>query len=223
MSEKPLLFSFFRSSASWRVRIALAYKGIEYDYEGVNLFTFANRSEEFKKKNPTGQVPTLVIDGVLLTQSLPIIEYLEETRPQGALLPKDPIQRAQVRRIAEIINAGIQPFQNIVSVGAKLVEFTGKEQHKQAWGHYWIDRGLEALERVLESTAGTYCVGDSISIADVCLVPQIANAKVFNVDLTKFPIITRIGAKCEEHVAFKAAHPSRQPDFDEAIATTAPP
>jgi len=212
MPKKVVLYSFFKSSASWRVRIALAYKGIQYDYISVNITKDEQFEADYVKKNTQAQIPTLVIDEITLTQSLPIIEYLEETYPHNPLLPKDPAQRAQVRRIAEIINCGIQPLQNPLSVATKVAEMSGKEEHKTEWIKYWIEKGFEALEKVLETTAGNYCVGDSVTIADLCLVPQVANAIIFKVDMGNYPIISRLADTCNEHEAFKASHPSKQPD-----------
>ncbi|XP_066280112.1 uncharacterized protein [Branchiostoma lanceolatum] len=210
-SQTPLLYSYFRSSCAWRVRIALNLKGIEYDQAAVHLMKDGGQqnSEEYKQKNPMAQVPTLMIDGNKLTQSMAIMEYLEETRPDPPLLPKDPAARAKVRMIAETVNAGIQPIQNL-----SVLQKVGDER-KMEWGHYWIDRGFTALETALSETAGKYCVGDQVTMADLCLVPQLYNATRFKVDLSKFPTITRVCGNLAELEAFKAADYSRQPDTPE--------
>ena len=174
--------------------------------------------------NPSAQVPTLEIDGYVLTQSLAIIEYLEESRRfQGAkLLPKCESERVKVRMIAEIINSGIQPVQNF-SVGLRIAELIkeaskntlSKEellQYRTQWNKEVIERGFNALEPVLQKTAGTYCVGNDITIADVCLVPQVYNARRYKCDMKQWPNIARIDAECMKHPAFTAAHPDKQPD-----------
>jgi len=210
---KPVLYSYFRSSASWRVRIALAYKGIEYDYKAVNLIKDGGQqlTEEYRELNPMRQVPTLVIDGVILAQSLPIIEYLEETRPDKKLLPQDPAKRAQARQIAEMINSGIQPIQNLAVL--KLVgEWTGDESKKATWAKHWITNGLQGVEKMLSRTAGRFCVGDEVTIADLCLIPQMYNATRFGVDLSPFPLINRVVDECGKLEAFQKAEASSQPD-----------
>ncbi|MEE6521627.1 hypothetical protein FKM82_019892 [Ascaphus truei] len=151
------------------------------------------------------QVPALRIDGVTLSQSLAIIQYLDETRPEPPLLPRDPKKRAQVRMISDHIVSGIQPLQNLVvlqKVGATQLE----------WAQYFITRGFEALEKMLQDTAGRYCVGDEVTMADLCLVPQVTNADRFKVPLTPYPIITRINQSLLQLEAFHVSHPSRQPD-----------
>jgi maleylacetoacetate isomerase len=212
--SKPILYSYYRSSASFRVRIALAFKGIDYEYRPVSLVkggTGEQTKEEYRSINSMGQVPSLIVKGVTLTQSLPIIEYLEETFPDKPLLPRDPILRAQARRIAEIVNSGIQPLQNLATM-KKIDEITGDDAKKTQWSQHFIRIGFEGLERVLEQTAGKFCVGDDITIADLALVPQYINALRFSVDLSPFPLITRISKDCLQLEAFQAAHPSNQPD-----------
>ncbi|XP_051578337.1 maleylacetoacetate isomerase isoform X2 [Myxocyprinus asiaticus] len=204
---KPVLHGYFRSSCSWRVRIAFALKGIEYEQVPVNLIKDGGQqlTDQFKALNPMRQVPAVTIDGITLSQSLAIIQYIEETRPGTRLLPADPKQRAQVRMICDIISSGIQPLQNlyvIKKIGAEKVQ----------WAQHFINRGFEALEPILKQTAGTYCVGDEISMADICLVPQVYNAERFMVDMTLFPTIKRLNQTLLEIEAFKVSHPSCQPD-----------
>ncbi|XP_020841839.1 maleylacetoacetate isomerase isoform X2 [Phascolarctos cinereus] len=206
---KPVLYSYFRSSCSWRVRIALALKKIDYDTFPVHLIKDGGQqfSEEFQTLNPMSQVPALKIDGVTLTQSLAIIEYLEETRPTPVrLLPQDPKKRASVRMISDLIASGIQPLQNIA-----VLKKVGQET-QLTWAQSVIGSGFRALEQVLQSTAGKYCVGNEISMADLCLVPQVANAERFKVDLSPYPIINRINKTLLTMEAFQVSHPSRQPD-----------
>ncbi|XP_041875725.1 maleylacetoacetate isomerase isoform X3 [Corvus kubaryi] len=179
-AAKPILYSYFRSSCSWRVRIALALKGISYDLVPVNL----------------------IKDG---GQQLAIINYLEETHPNPRLLPQDPKKRAQVRMIADHIASGIQPLQNL-----SVLKQMGEK--KMEWAQNCIASGFQALEQILQHTAGRYCVGDEVSMADLCLVPQVANAERFKVDMGPYPTITRINKALLELEAFKVSHPSRQPD-----------
>ncbi|XP_077995663.1 maleylacetoacetate isomerase-like isoform X2 [Glandiceps talaboti] len=208
---KPVLYSYFRSSCSWRVRTALALKGIEYETKGVNLLKSEQLSDNYSGANPMQQVPTLDIDGHKLTQSLAILEYLEETRPDPPLLPKDPAERAVTRQISETIASGIQPIQNLA-----VLKYVGDEK-KAEWGRYWIDRGFQGLEKMLVNTAGKYCVGDQVTMADLCLVPQIYNANRFKVDMSQFPTISRINDALSQLDAFKTSHPSNQPDCPDDV------
>nr|XP_008118268.1 PREDICTED: maleylacetoacetate isomerase isoform X3 [Anolis carolinensis] len=186
---------------------ALALKGIAYDPAPVNLVKDGGQqlSPEFQAVNPMKQVPALKIDGVTLSQSLAIIEYLEETRPNPRILPQDPKKRAQVRMISEHIASGIQPLQNL-----SVLQQMGDK--KVDWAQRSISSGFEALERILQETAGRYCVGDEVTMADLCLVPQVYNADRYQVDLTPYPTIRRINKALLELEAFQTSHPSRQPD-----------
>ncbi|XP_041353264.1 maleylacetoacetate isomerase-like isoform X2 [Gigantopelta aegis] len=208
MTSKPVLYSYYRSSASYRVRIALQVKGIDYEYKAVSLIKDGGEQykEEYKKLNPMGQVPTLVIDGHTLVQSLPIIEYLDETRPSPRLLPEDPAGRVKVRSLAEIVNSGIQPLQNL-----PVLKKVGDDQ-KLEWAKYWIERGFKALETSLQETAGKYSFKDEVTMADLCLVPQVYNALRFGIDMSEFPTIHKVYDALVTLEAFKAAHPSNQPD-----------
>ncbi|KAL3873634.1 hypothetical protein ACJMK2_036729 [Sinanodonta woodiana] len=208
MASKPILYSFYRSSCAWRVRIALALKKIEYEYRPVDIFKGQQNSEEFSKLNPLSQVPALVCNGATVVQSMAIIGFLDDVYPKPPLYPKDPIQKAQAHALAEIINSGTQPMQNL-SVLKRLC--TDPEKQKE-WSHYWIDKGLTAFEKMLQQTAGKYCVGNSVSIADICLVPQMLNAHRADVDFTKFPLIQKITVSLSEMDAFKEADPFIQPD-----------
>lgn len=193
----------------------LAMKGIDYEYRAVNLIKDGGQqhSAEYKALNPMGQVPAFIIGDVSLTQSLAIIDYLEDVYPEPSITPKDPIKKAQARALAEVVGAGIQPIQS-PTVQAKHSDNPAEQKE---WGQFWIDKGLTALEKMLPTTCGKYCVGDNITIADICLVPQRMNAERFGVDMSKFPTITRIMDECSKLDAFKKAHPFVQPDCPEDL------
>ncbi|XP_041809695.1 maleylacetoacetate isomerase isoform X1 [Chelmon rostratus] len=204
---KPVLHGYFRSSCSWRVRIAFALKGVEYDQVPVNLIKDGGQqlTTQYKTLNPMQQVPAVEIDGITLSQSLAMVQYIDETRPGPRLLPADPKKRAQIRMISDLIASGIQPLQNLY-----VIQKIGAE--KVQWAQHFIDRGFQALEPILKQTAGKYCVGDEISMADICLVPQVYNAERFKVDIEQYPTIKRLNQALLEIEAFKVSHPSRQPD-----------
>eukprot|EP00731_Ephydatia_muelleri_P028289 Em0019g1162a len=207
MAEKPILHSYFRSSCSWRVRIALAMKGIEYEYRAVNLVNNHQLEDAYASLNPQCVVPTLEIDGQVMTQSLAIIEYLDETKGPPYLLPRDdPVLRQKVRAVTNVIACDIQPIQNL-----KVLKYVGDDK-KAEWARYWIERGLQGLEKLLVKTAGKYSVGDEVTLADLCLVPQMYNAVRFKVDLTPFPTINRVTAALKELRVFQVSAPSEQPD-----------
>ncbi|CAG8518527.1 19944_t:CDS:2 [Gigaspora margarita] len=207
-SEKPILHSYFRSSCSWRVRTCLNWKGIDYEYCPVDLLEGAQKKEEYSKINPYKVVPTLKIDGNVLSQSIAILEYLEETRPEKPLLPKDPYKRALVRSLVQAIAGDIQPLHYIRTL--QYIESTGG--NKNEWVIYCITRGFEGVEKQLAKTSGKYCVGDDVSFADVCLLPQVYDSKRFGIDMAKFPLIQRIANDLSELDAFKKAHPQNQID-----------
>lgn len=217
--DNVTLYSYWRSSCSYRVRIALNLKGIAYDYQSVHLVKDGGRqfSEEYAKLNPMKELPTLQIDGASLTQSTAIIEYLEETRPEPALLPKDPVKRAHVRAACNIISNDIQPVGNlrVLKHVASLVEDAAqKDAKKEEWARHYINLGFQGLEALLSGTAGVYSVGDEISMADVFLVPQVYNATRFKVDLALYATISKVYEALKDHPAFAAAHPSKQPDAE---------
>ncbi len=203
------LYNYWRSSASWRVRIALAYKKVDYEYRAVNLLSHDNRSDDYTALNPIGQVPTLVLDdGRQLSQSLAILEYLEEIAPRPSLLPTDPYLRARARQLAEIVNSGIQPLQNLPLM-ARYSEH-GIDAKKTIAGD--IERGLSALQKVAQPIAGKFLVGDDVSFADICLVPQLNAARRFGLDVATWPLLTRVEEACNELPAFQVAHADHQPD-----------
>lgn len=212
MSDKPRLYTYFRSSSAWRVRIALALKGVEYEPVPVNLLKSEQLSPAYAEINPLHAVPTLVIDGHTLTESTAIIEYLEETRPDPPLLPRDPVQRARARQLAQLVASDIQPVQNLRVLEKLDADHDVGARGKQAWARHWITEGFDALEKLLAQTSGRYCVGDEVSLADLCLLPQVYNARRFEVALDAFPVLTAIEARLAELPTFAQAHPTRQPD-----------
>jgi len=209
------LYSYFRSSAAYRVRIALNLKGIAYDTISIHLIKDGghNKRPEFRAINPQMRVPVLVTPaGDTLTQSLAIIEYLDETHPQPPLLPKDPIARAKVRALAELIACDIHPLNN-TSPLRYLKRDMGQEQSTiDTWYHHWVITGFEALEAMIGE--GPYLCGKDVTLADTCLVPQVANARRLKVPLDKFPKIVAADAACLKLAAFDKARPENQPDAE---------
>ncbi|KAI8097776.1 glutathione S-transferase [Halteromyces radiatus] len=218
--SKPILYNYFRSSASYRVRIALAWKGIDYEYREISLLTGTNESDEYLKVNPFGKVPAFVTkDGKVLVQSEAIMDYLEEIKPERPMLPKGAIHRAQVRAIVQAIACDIHPLQNL----AVLKHVAGDDVEKRTeWANYWINKGFTGLETMLEQTAGTYCLGDHITMADMFLVPMVQNAHRWKVDMKPFPLITRINNTLLTLPEFKSAHPFNQPDCPDELKKNAP-
>lgn len=205
------LYSYFRSTAAYRVRIALNLKGIDYSLTPVNLLKDEQKSDWYRAVNPMGLVPALRLDdGVILSQSTAILEWLEETSPDIPLLPVDPVQRARVRAIANIIACDIHPLNNL-RVLKHLVGVLGvSEDAKKEWYHHWIQLGFDALEQQI--VEGAYTAGDDLSMADVYLVPQVFNALRFDLVMSPFPKIMSIYKRCNELDAFIKAHPDNQKD-----------
>ena len=211
------LYDYFRSSAAYRVRIALNLKGLAPEREFVHLRKGAQRGDDYLAVNPQGLVPALVTDdGTVLTQSLAIVEYLDETVPSPPLLPRDPLERARVRSLAQAIACDIHPIDNLRVLRYLLNTVGVEEAQKDAWYKYWIDVGLEALEIAVsrDPRTGRFCHGDSPTLADICLVPQLANARRVDMDLSPYPTLTRIDAECKKVKAFADAAPPLQPDFE---------
>ena len=205
--SKPVLFDYWRSSASYRVRIALALKGIEYDRVPVDLAAGAQREDAYRARNPQGFVPMLEIDGHCLTQSLAIIDYLDATRPEAPLLPNDPADAAHVRALALTVAADIHPLNNLRVLKYLVGPLAQAEAAKSAWIARWIDDGFTALEAAAAPRAGRFLFGDVPTLADICLVPQIYNARRFGVPLDAYPTLLRADAQATAHPAFAAAHP----------------
>lgn len=211
------LYDYFRSSASYRVRIALNLKGVRPERAFVHLRRGAQREQGYLGLNPHGLVPVLELDdGRMLTQSLAILEYLDETHPSPPLLPAGAEARARVRGIALAIACDIHPIDNLRVLDYLTGTLGVSRDAREGWYRYWIDTGFEALERQLSRDAdtGRFCHGDAPTLADVCLVPQVANARRVDLDLSPYPTLTRIEAACLALPAFADAAPARQPDAE---------
>jgi maleylacetoacetate isomerase len=209
------LYSYFRSSAAYRARIALNLKGLAYETAPVHLIKDGghNKRPEFRAVNPQMRVPALVAPtGEVLIQSLAIIEYLDEIHPEPPLLPKDPVGRAQARALAQIIACDIHPLNNVAPLRYLKNEMHQEQSAIDAWYHHWILAGFDALEALVRP--GPYACGTQVTIADIFLVPQVANARRLKVPLDKFPKIVGIDAACLALPAFDRARPEHQPDAE---------
>lgn len=208
------LYDYFRSSCAYRVRIALNLKGLPYGSVPVNLVNGEQQDAAYRKLNPQGLVPALSDDGTLITQSLAICEYLDDTHPEPPLLPQGATARARVRALAYVIACEIHPLDNLRVLKYLTGQLRVSEDTKLTWYRHWINEGFAALETTLaESTeTGRFCHGDAPGLADACLVPQVFNAKRFGVELAAFPTIRRINDNCLGLVAFQRARPENQMD-----------
>jgi maleylacetoacetate isomerase len=209
------LYSYFRSSAAYRVRIALNLKGLAYETAPVHLVKDGghNRRPEFRAINPQMRLPALVAPtGDVLIQSLAIIEYLDETHPNPPLLPKDPIARAQARALAHIVACDIHPLNNVGPLRYLKHEMQQEQSAIDAWYHHWVIAGFEAYEAL--ARPGPHSCGSEVTIADICLVPQVFNARRLKVPLDRFPKIVAIDAACLKLAAFDRARPENQPDAE---------
>jgi maleylpyruvate isomerase len=208
------LHGYFRSSASYRVRIALNLKGLNTEHLSHHLRKDEQRDPAYLVLNPQGLVPTLQDDrGAVLTQSLAIIEWLEETRPEPPLLPKDPLRRAKVRAFAQVLACDTHPVQNL-KVLARLRQLGLPEEQVTEWAAWANREGLGACETLIAGEPGPFCFGDAPSLADLCLVPQLANARRFGVDLAAFPRLLKAETAAKSIKAFADAAPDRQPDAE---------
>jgi maleylacetoacetate isomerase len=209
------LYSYFRSSAAYRTRIALNLKGLAFDTVSIHLTKDGGRQHapEFRAVNPQRRVPALALDsGEVLLQSLAIIEYLDEVHPDPPLLPKDPLARARVRAVAQIIACDIHPLNNTGPLAYLRSAIKADQDAIQAWYANWVAAGFEAIEALIRP--GPYAFGHDVSIADICIVPQVANAHRFKVPLERFPNIVAVDAAANRLPAFDAARPERQPDAE---------
>ncbi len=209
------LYTYFRSSAAFRVRIALNLKGLSYDSIPIHLIKEGglNRKPEYRAINPQMKVPALVLDGgQVLTQSLAIMNYLDETHPEPPFLPKDPIARAQIRAAALLIACEIHPLNNTAPLRYLKHQLKHEQAEIDAWYHHWILEGFEALEAMIRP--GPYAFGNAVTFADICIIPQVFNARRMKVPLDKFPKILGVDAACLKLAAFDKARPENQPDAE---------
>lgn len=212
-----VLYGYWRSSASYRLRIALNLKLLDFEQRAVHLVRDGGEQNksEYRALNPQGLVPTLVVgeQGTPLTQSLAVLEYLEEVHPEPPLLPVEPFDRARVRAMALAVACEIHPLNNLSVLSYLESELGVTPEQKLKWYRHWIARGFSALEEMLDDPrTGLCCHGDSPTLADVCLVPQVYNARRFECDLEPFPRIRGVEAACLDHPAFREATPEKQPD-----------
>ncbi len=212
------LYTYYRSSAAYRVRIALALKGLPYESVPVHLLKDGGEQHQsaYRAVNPAGLVPALQDGGVLLTQSLAIMEYLDETRPTPALLPQDALGRARVRALAQMVACDIHPLNNLRVLRYLSHPLEQPEDTRNTWARHWMGLGLAAMEDALAHSphTGLCCHGDAPTLADCCLIPQTFNARRFGMDLAAWPTIQRIVAHCEALAPFEQAHPARQGDAE---------
>lgn len=213
-----ILHGYWRSSAAYRVRIGLNLKALDYAHATHDLRTGEHRGPAYRAVAPIGLVPAVEVDGQYLTQSLPILEWLEERYPDPPLLPPDASGRAVVRAMASIIACDIHPLNNLRVLGALKTELHATKDMVLAWISRWITEGFAALEAMAVEHGGRFCFGDVPTIADCCLIPQIYNASRFAVDLDAFPTLLAIDEACKAHDAFVRARPEVQPDADGAPA-----
>ena len=208
------LYTYFRSSAAYRVRIALALKGLSYESVPKSLPGNEQRRPAYRSLNPQGLIPALAIDSTVLPQSLAIIEYLDECHPAVPFLPPDPLSRAHVRSMALSIACDLHPLNNLRVLNYLRKDLGQDKGAIHAWYLHWIDEGFAGLESQVRrfSTARRHCFGDAISLADICLVPQMYNARRFGADLSPFPTLCSISTHLESQPAFAAARPETQPD-----------
>lgn len=209
------LYSYFRSSAAYRVRIALNLKGLPYEMEAIHLTKDGGRQHtaEFRAVNPAMRVPALALDnGEILTQSMAIIEYLDETHPNPPLLPSDPVQRAKVRAVAQAVACDIHPLNNLMSLQYLKRHLKHEQLEIDAWYHHWVIEGFNAIETMINP--GPYSFGSQVTLADIFLVPQVFNARRLKVPLDRFPKIVAADAACLKLAPFDKARPENQPDAE---------
>lgn len=211
---KPILYSYYRSSCSYRVRIALNIKKIDYDYKSVHLVKDGGEqfSDQYQELNPKSEVPFLIHGDAKIAQSMAIIDYIDNAFDGPDLFSKNLEERAKTIQLCEVINSGIQPLQNLKVLKDIVKRFEINDEQKAAWGKYWIEEGFNALEEMLKSTSGKYSMGDQLSAVDCFLVPQVFNANRFNVDLNQYPKIKSINENCLKTDEITNAAPEKQDD-----------
>ena len=212
--SRPILYSYFRSSASYRVRIALHLKEVDFEYRPIHLLKEGGQQyqEEYLQLNPMGQVPCWVHEGHSLGQSMAILHYIDQVWPEPLLFPKDPWECSQVIELCEMINSGIQPLQNLGVSNKLKSQFASTDENVAQWNYFWISKGLKAIEKKLENTMGRFCFGEQITAADTFLVAQVFSSTRFGVQVESYPLICQVNQNCLELEAFQKASPQQQPD-----------
>ena len=216
-SRVPMkLFNFFNSSASYRVRIALSLKGLAYEYEGVNIRAGVQYNDDFLALNPAGQVPVLVDGPTRLSQSLAIIDHLDRVHPEPLLIPADGPARGRVLEMAQLIACDIHPLNNLIALQYLRRTLKHEQAEIDAWYHHWVLQGFETLEATVQPgpQSGPYAFGNEVTLADICLVPQMYNARRLKVPLDRFPKLVAVDAACQKLPAFDRARPENQPDAE---------
>ncbi|MBL7670454.1 MAG: maleylacetoacetate isomerase [Bdellovibrionaceae bacterium] len=213
------LYNYYRSSTSYRVRIALYYKKIAFEYKPVHLLMGGGEQykQEYRQLNPMSEVPTLVHGKLTIAQSMAILEYLEELFPTPALLPKDSYLRAKIRQFCENINSFMHPINNLKILQYLEEKHSYDQKAKEGWVQYWMPKGFGATEKLLEEFSGKFCFGDELTLADLFLIPQVFTAQRFHVDLSSYPLIRKINDECLQLEAFVQAHPQLQIDAPKLI------
>ncbi|MEQ7873752.1 maleylacetoacetate isomerase [Sphingomonas sp. ASV193] len=207
---RPILYDYFRSSAAYRARIALNLKGVEYESRPVSLASGEQKKAGYRMKNPQGLIPMLEIDGHRIGQSLAICDYLDANYPDPPFVPKDAADRAHVLGLALTVACDIHPLNNLRVLKYLTGELGQPEAAKDEWYRHWIAEGLAALELLARPRAGAFLFGDAVSLADICLVPQLYNARRFSISIDPYPTLRRADETASAHPAFAAAHPERQ-------------
>jgi maleylacetoacetate isomerase len=206
------LYDYWRSSAAYRVRIALNIKGLEVEQMPVDLRAGGQRAEEYLKLNPQGLVPFFEDGPLAISQSMAILEYLDEAYPEAPILPADPIQRAKARAVAQIIACDIHPLNNLRVLQFLESHLKANQKQRGLWYHHWLSNGFQAVEAMVKDLPGDFCLGDEPTLADICLVPQVYNAKRYEFDLSAYPTIRAINDRCQAVEAIAKAAPQHQPD-----------
>lgn len=210
-----ILYNYFRSSTSYRVRLALHMKDLKFEYKPVNLLKGEQHSPEYRKINPLGGVPTLVHGSKVIPESFAIMEYLDEVFPSPSLFPQDPYLKARIRQVCEVINSFMHPMANLKTLQYMEKHHGYSQEQKEEWVQHWVTQGLETLETTLKEFAGTYSFGDQVTMADLFLVPQLLTCLRFKIDISKYPTLMKINDNCLKLEAFQKAHPFKQVDTPE--------
>ncbi|UXR65475.1 maleylacetoacetate isomerase [Bdellovibrio bacteriovorus] len=210
-----VLYNYFRSSTSYRVRLALHYKELQFEYKPINLLKGEQLSADYKKINPLGGVPTLVHNGKIIPESFAIMEYLDEVFPEKPLFPNDAYTKARIRQVCEVINSFMHPMANLKTLKYMEAKHGYDQNQKDEWAQHWVKQGLEVLETTLKEFSGTYSFGNEITMADLFLIPQLLTSQRYKVDISQYPTLVKINENCLKLESFQKAHPFAQIDTPE--------